>query len=97
MVGAELSEVAIVQLFEDLEPIPKITDLGDVKRYSGAGITVFVGDILDVRGDMVGDIDAIYDRAALVALPEFVRANYVAHVARITGGASQILLTFEYD
>lgn len=97
VVGAELSEVAIVQLFEDLALVPEVADLGDVKRYSGARITVFVGDVFDVRRDMLGEITAVYDRAALVALPETVRANYVDHVARITGGAPQILLTFEYD
>jgi len=97
VVGAELSELAIVQLFEDLALVPEIAELGDVKWYSGTGITVFVCDIFDVRGDMLGEIAAVYDRAALVALPEVVRADYVDHVARITGGAPQILLTFEYD
>lgn len=87
VVGAELSEVAIVQLFENLEMVPEIADLGDVKRYAGTGITVFVGDIFDVRGDMLGEIAAVYDRAALVALPAAVRADYVDHVAQITDAA----------
>ncbi len=97
VVGAELSEVAIVDLFADLGLEPEIADLGAVKRYSAGALCVFVGDVFDVRADMLGKVDAVYDRAALVALPEAVRDDYVAHVAEITGGAAQLVLTFEYD
>jgi thiopurine S-methyltransferase len=97
VVGAELSEVAIVQLFQDLGVVAEVEELGRVTRYSGEGITVFVGDVFDVRADMVGDIMAVYDRAALVALPEEVRGKYAEHVDQITGHAAQLVLTFEYD
>ena len=36
--GAELSELAIQQLFEELGLDPAITDLGKLKRYSADGI-----------------------------------------------------------
>ena len=42
-------------------------------------------------------MDAVYDRAALVALPEGIRGQYAAHVAGVTGTAPQLLVTFQYD
>ena len=39
----------------------------------------------------------VYDRAALVALPEGMRELYAAHLAAITGRAPQLLVTFDYD
>ena len=46
---------------------------------------------------MLGRVDAIYDRAALVALPPTMRSRYTAHLNDITEHASQFLITFEYD
>jgi thiopurine S-methyltransferase len=43
--GAELSELAIQQLFAELGIEPKITDMGAMKRYSGTDINIFVCDI----------------------------------------------------
>ena len=95
--GAELSEVAIQQLFEDLGVEPKISDLGDLKRYSADSIDIFVGDIFKLTPGLLGPVDAIFDRAALVALPVKMRADYAPHLVEITGNAPQLLITFEYD
>ena len=67
--GAELVEMAIEQLFAELGVEPKIAAVGEVKHYSATNIDIFVGDIFEVSGKMLGSIDAVYDRAALVALP----------------------------
>ncbi|MCF8468170.1 MAG: thiopurine S-methyltransferase [Sneathiella sp.] len=95
--GAELSELAIEQLFKDLGVEPEISNAGALKRYSAPDIDIFVGNIFDLRGDHLGPIDAVYDRAALVALPEDMRGPYTQHVIGITGCAPQFLLCFEYD
>lgn len=95
--GAELAEMAIAQLFSELGVNPTITDLGDVKRYSAENIDIFVGDIFHMSAEMVGTVDAIYDRAALVALPGDMRDRYTSHLIDITHAAPQLLITFEYD
>ncbi|MCG8353029.1 MAG: thiopurine S-methyltransferase [Chloroflexales bacterium] len=95
--GAELVEMAIEQLFMELGVEPNIAEAGDVKHYSATNIDIFVGDIFDVSSKLLGSVDAIYDRAALVALPEEMRHRYTAHVTEITGKASQLLVTYEYD
>lgn len=95
--GAELSELAIQQLFMELGLQPEITPIGEVRRYSATGIDVFVGNIFDLTSTMLGPVDAVYDRAALVALPEGIRNRYAQHVPDITGSAPQLLITYEYD
>ncbi len=95
--GAELAVTAVEQLFEGLGVEPTISELGQIKRYSATHIDIFVGSIFDVSAEALGPIHAIYDRAALVALPEAMRRQYTAHLQEITGTAPQLLVTFEYE
>lgn len=95
--GAELSELAIKNLFAEIGTEPEITGIGELKHYSATAIDIFVGDIFDLSREMLGPIDAVYDRAALVALPETTRIRYTKHVTSITDNASQLLITYEYD
>lgn len=46
---------------------------------------------------MLGKVDAIYDRAALVALPEAMRVQYTKHLVALTHAAPQLLICFVYD
>ncbi len=95
--GAELSRVAVEQLFAELDVEPTIAVAGNVTRYSAPDLDIFVGDIFNVSRDLLGPLDAIYDRAALVALPPPTRERYAAHLVQITGNAPQLLVCFEYD
>lgn len=95
--GAELSELAIQQLFDELGVAPDVTNVGSLKRYSAPGIDIFVGDIFDLTTDILGPVDRVYDRAALVALPDAMRRKYAAHMRVLTREVDQLLITFEYD
>ncbi len=95
--GAELSALAIEQLFAELGIRPAIEKSGTIDRYHANNLDIFVGDIFHVTRTMLGPVDAIYDRAALVALPETMRSRYTAHVTDITGCAPQLLISYEYD
>lgn len=95
--GAELSKIAVGQLFAGLGLAPKITVIGGIDHYSAENIDLFVGDIFDLSAKMLGPVDAVYDRAALVALPEEMRKRYTAHLLAITDKAPQLLICFEYD
>ncbi|NUM52905.1 MAG: thiopurine S-methyltransferase [Candidatus Hydrogenedentes bacterium] len=97
VVGAELSRIAVDQLFADLKLDPIVSLSGDSQRYSAEGIDVFVSDVFHVTSEMLGSVDAVYDRAALVALPEKMRIRYAAHVIEITNCAPQLLISFVYD
>jgi thiopurine S-methyltransferase len=95
--GAELSEIAIEQLFMELGVVPQILEVGQLKHYSATNIDIFVGNIFYLSDKIIGTVDAIYDRAALVALPEEMRHRYTTHLMEITNKAPQLLICFEYD
>ncbi len=95
--GAELSAIAIEDLFNRLNLTPTITKLDEITHYSAPNIDVFVGDIFKVTPAMLGNVDAVYDRAALVALPEDMRKQYTTHLITLTNRAPQLLICFEYD
>ena len=95
--GAELSKIAIEQLFAELGVKPKISRVGEVDHYSAKNIDIFVGDIFYLSSKILGLVDAIYDRAALVALPEEMRDRYTVHLTEITDKAPQLLICYEYD
>jgi len=95
--GAELSEIAIIQLFEELDVKPTIQEIGDLKHYQSPNIDIFVGDIFALNPDLLGHVDAIFDRGAFVALPDAMRLKYSKHLIEITKTAPQLLVTFEYD
>ena len=89
IVGAELRPLAIEQLFETLKLTPKITDIGNLQLFSAPNIDIFVGDIFDVSSKMLGKIAAVYDRAALVALPQDMRSRYTQHLMKITNRCNE--------
>jgi len=95
--GAELSKIAVEQLFAELGVEPVVSHVGQMELYKAKNIDIFCGDMFDLSRTMLGPVDAIYDRAALVALPEEMRARYTAHLMEITDQASQLLICFEYD
>lgn len=95
--GCELSRDAVEALYADLSLTPMVTQDGGLIRYATPDLVVFVGDIFDVSARALGNVQAVYDRAALVALPAEVRARYANHVAVITDHAPQLIVTFTYD
>jgi len=95
--GAELSQIAIEQLFMELGVQPAISGVGEVDQWSAKDIDIFVGDIFAVSRKILGPVDAVYDRAALVAFPEEMRNRYTAHLTEITDKAPQLLITYDYD
>jgi len=99
VVGVELHEPAVIALFQDLGVEPVITIVGNLKRYQHLGICIFVGDLFDLTADIMGGIviDAVYDRAAIVALPSMMRSDYAKQVMSLSGIAPQLLINYEYD
>ena len=95
--GAELSELAINALFKELGLEPEISKAGKLTRYRAKNIDILAGNIFDVSAEYLGPISAIYDRAALVALPACMRKQYTSHLMNITGTATQLLITYDYS
>lgn len=96
VVACELSEIAIQGLFEELGITPIIEQSGVLQHWSAPGLDVFVGDVFALSSGVLGAVDAVFDRAALVALPQDLRAHYAQHVTQITQAAPIFLVTFDY-
>jgi thiopurine S-methyltransferase len=56
-----------------------------------------VGDFFELSAGELGPVDAVYDRAALVALTEPQRQRYTAHLRQITQHAQQLVICYVYD
>lgn len=97
VVGAELSPVAVTALFERLGSAPEVKPAGPLSRWQADDLVVWVGDYFALQPDAVGAVDAVYDRAALIAMPPELRPAYAAQLHRLAGAAPQLLVTLEYD
>lgn len=49
-----------------------------------------------MSANTLGSVDAIYDRATLVALPATLRQEYARHLVMISASAKQLLISFDY-
>lgn len=90
IVGVELVELAVREFFDEHQLHPAVTPRGSLVAYAAPPITIYAGDVFAATRDVVGPIDAIYDRAALVAMPPDLRRRYVDHLRSL--GARRILL-----
>jgi thiopurine S-methyltransferase len=97
VIGSELNESAVIQLFERLQLIPDIEPAPGLTTYRSGSLEVFVGDLFALSPEDLGIIDGVYDRAALVALPADMRVTYARHLQHITGLAPQLLISFSYQ
>ncbi|WP_372829810.1 thiopurine S-methyltransferase [Psychrobacter maritimus] len=107
VVGIELVESAVQAFFIEQNITPTITEFtsaadgSTLKRYQGqlAGqtITLWVADIFALSPTAIGDIAAVYDRAALIALPADMRPDYSTQIIKLSNNAPQLLITLNYE
>ncbi|MBT3504485.1 MAG: thiopurine S-methyltransferase [Piscirickettsiaceae bacterium] len=95
--GIELHEPAVVELFDDLGLEPVIAELGFLKCYSAPGLMIYVGDIFKLTITVLGEVNAVYDRAAIVALPKTMRADYAIQVMALSQKSDQLVINYVYD
>lgn len=97
VVGVELVEQAVRAFFEEQGLTPDVEPRNAHRLYRAGNITIVVGDVLMVGHSEVGDVTALYDRAALIALPPPVRARYTHHLRSLLApGSSGLVVTLEY-
>jgi thiopurine S-methyltransferase len=94
VVGVELVRGAVEAFFAEQGLVPNKTAEGSLVRLAAGSVEIWAGDIFDLTAAMLGPVDAVYDRAALIALPEPLRARYAAHLVAIAGPVPHLLLTF---
>jgi len=119
VVGVELVESAVQDFFveHNIQPVmsrhvenPAITCYQGqlIKDEERRTITLWVADIFALTPTDIGPIDAVYDKAALIALPADMRVKYSEQVRKLSSDTSkvndanneitpQLLLTLNYD
>lgn len=98
VVGIELAEQAVREFFELHACTPTVATRGPFTAYSAGPITLLAGDFFLAAPELLGPVDALYDRAALIALPPEPRPRYVQHVrALLPAAAPGLVITLEYD
>jgi thiopurine S-methyltransferase len=98
VVGVELSAVALESFCME-NGIPARRRLtGDFDVYQAERLELFRGDYFVLTPELLGDVAALYDRAALISWPPDLRESYVTHVAALTRpGTQTLLITLEYN
>ena len=98
VLGVELSEQAVEAFFSEQGLMPKISQRGVFKVYQADQIEVWCGDFFALDAEALADCSALYDRAALIALPPLMRAQYAEHLnALLRPGCQGLLITLDYD
>lgn len=97
VLGVELSPLAVQAFFEENGLSPQRTKGERFDSYEADGIRILCGDFFDLRRDDLAKVEAVYDRASLIALPPEMRERYARHLLNILPPATQILLvTLDY-
>ena len=97
VIGVDLSELAIVSFFAEQELSPVRERVGALQCWRAQGYELYVGDFFDLRAPQLAAVGALYDRAALIALPPSMRARYAQHLsATLPAGCQMLLLTMDY-
>ena len=98
VIGVELAESAIRAYYEEAGHPFRVERLRHLMLFTGGGVTLYCGDFMDLWSQHLPSVAAVYDRAALIALPPRMRAHYADHLQRIVpDGTRMLLLTLEYD
>lgn len=98
--GVEISEKAVADFFSERGIIPEIKESHGFRIYSSGNIALWCGDFFRFPLLKSTNYDLIYDKAALVALPETMRRRYAEKILEIADASNNIyylLHHFEYD
>ncbi len=92
VIGIELSQIACEAFFLEnkLSFSTKVT--GEFTLFYNERITLYCGDFFALTAEMLPPLAAIYDRAALIALPDELRQRYANHLNQFMNNHCQMLL-----
>ena len=98
VVAVELSAIAARDYFAERGLEPSREPLGALERYRHGAVEILVGDFFELPSAVLAGVEAVYDRAALVALPPPLRQRYVQRLCdELPARAPGLLIALEYD
>lgn len=104
VVGIELVESAVQAFFTENNISPTVTKHSDnpnIKCYQGQLlgqiIELWVADIFALKPEDLGQVDAVYDRAALIALPAEMRPEYSEQVRQLSSNVDADVVAMHHN
>ena len=95
--GIEISPLAVDDFFIENDIEHDISEHEWGLMYQGDGINVLCADFFDIQSADLPHVDAVYDRASLIALPQEMRPDYVVHLTTLMPDtARSLLITLDY-
>ncbi|GAL34305.1 thiopurine S-methyltransferase [Vibrio maritimus] len=93
--GVELSQIAVRSFFSEHFYTPMVTPInGQFELYQFDELNIYVGDYFTAP---IQPVELIYDRAAMIAMPEEVRALYIEKLKQtLKPGGRILLITLDY-
>ena len=97
VLGVELAERAVADFFAEQGLEPEIERRGAFQVHRAGRLELWCGDFFALQAEDVAGCTALYDRAALIALPPAMRARYAAHLAAmLSAPCDGLLVSLEY-
>ncbi len=98
VVGVELSLKACELFFKDHNIAYEKSKEGNFDVLNSEKISLLAGDFFDLTQNQLGKVDAVYDRAALIALSYEKQSAYAKHLQQLIKPHTPIMLiTFSYN
>lgn len=97
VVGAELNAAACLQFFSEQQLSPAVSvAVSGHQRFQHGAYTLWQGDFFTLPAEAVANVSHVFDRAALIALPEPLQRRYVQTLQRLFAHTTLWLLSLEY-
>jgi thiopurine S-methyltransferase len=97
VVGVELSTLALEAFCMENGIPARRRPMEKFDAYEAPNLQLLCGNFFDLTPTLLGDVAAVYDRAALISWAPELRAPYVEHLATLTPpGTPTLLITLEY-
>lgn len=98
VIGVELSAIAVDEFFQEQGLLAKSGVERSLEYREAEEIRLFCADFFALDPTHIGTVQAVYDRAALIALPLPLQERYVQHLLELLPHHPPILLiALDYD
>jgi len=97
VLGVELSPLAVQTFFAEHQLQPQRHASACGEHYVAGDIEIIQGNVFDLDDATLATCHAVYDRAALIALPPAMRQQYAQSIyTRLPAGCRGLMITLDY-
>ena len=97
VIGVEVSRQAVSEFFAELQIEPQVTQASRFELWQAPGYQLLCGDFFALQPEDLQVVNAVFDRAALIALPSELRQRYIEKLrAVLPTRVSTLLVAMTY-